>query len=41
MAKESDIRARLIGVGSQMTSFDFYFGVYLGEMGTASHRQLK
>ena len=32
VAKESDIRARLIGVGSQMTSFDFYFGVYLGEM---------
>ena len=30
--KESDIRARLIGVGSQMTTFDFYFGVYLGEM---------
>ena len=23
VAKESDIRARLIGVGSQMTSFDF------------------
>ena len=32
VAKESDLRARLIGVGSQMTSFDFYFGVYLGEM---------
>ena len=32
VAKESDIRAGLIGVGSQMTSFDFYFGVYLGEM---------
>ena len=32
VAKESDIRARLIGVGSQITSFDFYFGVYLGEM---------
>ena len=31
-AKESDIRAQLIGVGSQMTSFDFYFDVYLGEM---------
>ena len=30
VAKESDIRARLIGVGSQMTSFDFNFGVYLG-----------
>ena len=28
VTKESDIRARLIGVGSQMT----YFGVYLGEM---------
>lgn len=32
VAKESDIRARLIGVGSQMATFDFYFGVYLGEM---------
>ena len=31
-SKESDITARLIGVGSQMNSFDFYFGVYLGEM---------
>ena len=30
--KDSDITARVIGVASQMTNFDFYFGVYLGEM---------
>ena len=40
VTKESDRRARLIGIGSQMTSFDFYFGVYLGEM-VLRHRQLK
>ena len=30
--KDSDITAYVIGVASQMTNFEFYFGVYLGEM---------
>ena len=30
--KDSDIIARVIGVASQMRKFEFYFGIYLGEM---------
>ena len=30
--KDSDITARVIGVASQMRNFEFFFGIYLGEM---------
>ena len=30
--KDSDIIARVIGVASQMRNFEFFFGIYLGEM---------
>ena len=30
--KDSGISARVIGVASQMRTFEFYFGIYLGEM---------
>ena len=32
LAKESQMTARIVGVASQMATFDFYFGVYIGEM---------
>ena len=32
LTKDSETTARIIGVASQMTKFDFYFGVYIGEM---------
>ena len=31
-SKESETTARIIGVASQMATFDFYFGVYIGEL---------
>ena len=30
--KDSGVSARVIGVASQMRTFEFYFGIYLGEM---------
>jgi len=32
LTKDSETTARIIGVKSQMATFDFYFGVYIGEM---------
>ena len=32
LTKDSETTARIIGVASQMATFDFYFGVYIGEM---------
>ena len=32
LTKDSDPTARIIGVASQMATFDFYFGVCIGEM---------
>ena len=32
VTKESELTARIVGVSSQMATFDFYFGVYIGEM---------
>ena len=32
VTKESEMTARIVGVASQMATFDFYFGVYIGEM---------
>ena len=32
VTKESEMTARIVGVASQMATFVFYFGVYIGEM---------
>ncbi|XP_065886227.1 zinc finger MYM-type protein 1-like [Dysidea avara] len=32
LTKDSETTARIIGVASQMATFDFYFGVYISEM---------
>ena len=32
IVKDTESKARIIGVASQMKTFDFFFGVFLGEM---------